>query len=55
MNEQPAHILVVDDDARIRTLLKQFLIKFQIAETLSHMKPINFPVSSVSMVPLRTF
>ncbi|MDG1209601.1 MAG: DNA-binding response regulator, partial [Paracoccaceae bacterium] len=27
MNEQPAHILVVDDDARIRTLLKQFLIK----------------------------
>lgn len=27
MNEQSAHILVVDDDARIRTLLKQFLIK----------------------------
>lgn len=26
-NEQPAHILVVDDDQRIRTLLKQFLIK----------------------------
>lgn len=25
--EQPAHILVVDDDQRIRTLLKQFLIK----------------------------
>ncbi|MEM7269797.1 MAG: response regulator [Pseudomonadota bacterium] len=27
MNEQPAHILVVDDDERIRSLLKQFLIK----------------------------
>lgn len=26
-NEQPSHILVVDDDQRIRTLLKQFLIK----------------------------
>ena len=26
-HEQPAHILVVDDDQRIRTLLKQFLIK----------------------------
>lgn len=25
--EQPAHILVVDDDQRIRTLLKQFLVK----------------------------
>ncbi|MEM7523299.1 MAG: response regulator, partial [Pseudomonadota bacterium] len=25
--EQPAHILVVDDDQRIRSLLKQFLIK----------------------------
>ena len=25
--DQPAHILVVDDDQRIRTLLKQFLIK----------------------------
>lgn len=29
MTEQPAHILVVDDDARIRGLLKQFLIKNQ--------------------------
>ena len=27
MTEQPAHILVVDDDSRIRSLLKQFLIK----------------------------
>lgn len=27
MTEQPAHILVVDDDQRIRSLLKQFLIK----------------------------
>jgi len=26
-HEQPAHILVVDDDQRIRTLLKQYLIK----------------------------
>ena len=25
--EQPAHILVVDDDQRIRSLLKQFLVK----------------------------
>ncbi|MGB0505596.1 MAG: response regulator [Pikeienuella sp.] len=27
MIEQPAHILIVDDDQRIRSLLKQFLIK----------------------------
>lgn len=27
MNDQAAHILIVDDDQRIRTLLKQFLIK----------------------------